>query len=116
MILIQNQKHLYTRKDSLKSTLKYMLPYMLVDIFLILLIQWPQSWMGNVRNAPWIKAIGLFPAWLILPPTLQLDDVTVIVADPAPILPSLVLKSLVFFVIYIQLRIITSTEYERFML
>ena len=57
--------------------------------------------MSNIRDNAWIQAIGLFPAWIITPRILELDDITAVLATSAPILPSLVLKSLVFFVIYI---------------
>lgn len=103
---------------------------MIFDIALIQIFALPIPYLTKLRTNLWVNAIGGFDIWQLfiypkgkekpdkptIPLFLELGANVEITNDPQKALTGLVLKALVFFVIYLQIKALTSSDYDKVML
>jgi hypothetical protein len=100
--------------DRLQITLKYfMLPYLLFDILLQLIYQIPID--AFKKDHDWSKAIGFERVWVITPTMLVLGEEIDVNYTIQNSLTTMMLKGVTFFLITIQLQVISSFHYKKFM-
>ena len=94
--------------------LKYcMLPYLLIDILLQLIYQIPIDIFES--DEKFAKSVGFDRFWKISPSLLVLGDEAAIDYTVESSLTSMMLKGVTFFFITIQLQLISSFGYQKFM-
>jgi hypothetical protein len=64
----------------------------------------------------WLNAFGIIRLWEITPSSLKLGTQIETSMIPTNQLPSLVMKSLLFFVLALHMRMISSNEYKKYVL
>ena len=118
MILIEDSKNFFKTEagthERLHFILKYLLlPYLLVDILLQLIYQMP--FKEFMQDEYWSQVVGFGRVWVIDPPFITLGE-------PGPVsirlnrsLAALMTKGITFFLISVQIQIIESYPYKKFM-
>ena len=94
--------------------LKYLLlPYLLVDILLQLIYQMP--FKEFMQDPYWSQVVGFGRVWVIDPPVITLGESTPITTKLNRSLAALMTKGITFFLISVQIQIIESYPYKKFM-
>lgn len=102
-----------SKNNRLMTTLKYfMLPYLLFDILFQLVYSMPIEAFENTQK--WAKAVGFERVWNISPATLNLGDNFAVIYSIDASLASMMLKGVTFFFISIQLQLLDSYQYKKY--
>ena len=119
MVLIEDSKSFFKTEEGgharLHFILKYLLlPYLLLDILLQLVYQMPFETLMHSHD--WSDVIGFGRVWIINPDVVHLGENVVVDGDLNKSLASLMMKGVTFFLISVQIQIVESYPYKKFML